>query len=52
MKLTVRRVGNSLGVLIPKAALAAWGVVEGARSNSPNAAFALDGDFLTRTWMP
>lgn len=29
MKLTVRRVGNSLGVLIPKATLAAWGVAEG-----------------------
>lgn len=29
MKLRVRRVGNSLGVLIPKAALEAWGVAEG-----------------------
>jgi antitoxin component of MazEF toxin-antitoxin module len=29
MKLRVRRVGNSLGVLIPKATLEAWGVAEG-----------------------
>jgi antitoxin component of MazEF toxin-antitoxin module len=29
MKVVVRRVGNSLGVIIPKAALAAWGVGEG-----------------------
>ena len=29
MKLVVRRVGNSLGVIIPKAALDAWGVGEG-----------------------
>lgn len=29
MKLRVRRVGNSLGVLIPRATLAAWGVAEG-----------------------
>jgi antitoxin component of MazEF toxin-antitoxin module len=29
MKLTVRRVGNSLGVILPKATLEAWGVEEG-----------------------
>jgi antitoxin component of MazEF toxin-antitoxin module len=29
MKLTVRRVGGSLGVIIPKTTLAAWGVTEG-----------------------
>jgi antitoxin component of MazEF toxin-antitoxin module len=29
MKLTVRRVGNSLGVILPKDALEAWGVGEG-----------------------
>jgi len=29
MKLTVRRVGNSLGVILPKATLDAWGVEEG-----------------------
>jgi antitoxin component of MazEF toxin-antitoxin module len=29
MKLLVRRVGNSLGVIIPKATLRAWGVGEG-----------------------
>jgi antitoxin component of MazEF toxin-antitoxin module len=29
MKLVVRRVGNSLGVLIPKATLTGWGVGEG-----------------------
>jgi antitoxin component of MazEF toxin-antitoxin module len=28
-RLTVRRIGNSLGVLVPKAALAAWGITEG-----------------------
>lgn len=31
MKLTVRRVGNSLGVIIPKAVLDRWGVAEGGR---------------------
>jgi antitoxin component of MazEF toxin-antitoxin module len=29
MKVRIRRVGNSLGVLLPKATLAAWGVGEG-----------------------
>jgi antitoxin component of MazEF toxin-antitoxin module len=29
MKLVVRRVGNSLGVILPKPALDAWGVEEG-----------------------
>jgi antitoxin component of MazEF toxin-antitoxin module len=29
MKLTVRRIGNSLGVIVPKARLAAWGISEG-----------------------
>ena len=29
MKLAIRRIGNSLGVIIPKTALAAWGVGEG-----------------------
>jgi antitoxin component of MazEF toxin-antitoxin module len=29
MKLAIRRIGNSLGVLLPKATLAAWGVGEG-----------------------
>jgi antitoxin component of MazEF toxin-antitoxin module len=30
MKLVVRRVGNSLGVIIPKVTLAAWGLGEGS----------------------
>jgi antitoxin component of MazEF toxin-antitoxin module len=30
MKLTIRRVGNSLGVIIPKAVLERWGASEGA----------------------
>ena len=29
MKLTLRRIGNSLGVIIPRTALDAWGVQEG-----------------------
>lgn len=29
MKLPIRRIGNSLGVIIPKTALVAWGVAEG-----------------------
>jgi antitoxin component of MazEF toxin-antitoxin module len=29
MKITVRRIGNSLGVIVPRAHLAAWGVGEG-----------------------
>jgi antitoxin component of MazEF toxin-antitoxin module len=29
MKLLVRRIGNSLGVILPKSALAGWGVGEG-----------------------
>ena len=29
MKLTVRRIGNSLGVIVPRSALAAWRVGEG-----------------------
>jgi len=29
MKLTVRRIGNSLGVIVPKPVLDAWGVAEG-----------------------
>lgn len=29
MKLTIRRIGNSLGIIIPKAALDRWGVGEG-----------------------
>jgi hypothetical protein len=29
MKLTVRRIGNSLGVILPKSALDKWGVGEG-----------------------
>ena len=29
MRLGIRRIGNSLGVIIPKAALVAWGVAEG-----------------------
>jgi len=29
MKLTLRRIGNSLGVIIPKSALEAWGLGEG-----------------------
>lgn len=31
MMLTVRRIGNSLGVIIPRAVLDAWGVGEGDR---------------------
>jgi antitoxin component of MazEF toxin-antitoxin module len=31
MRLTVRRIGNSLGVIIPKARLEAWGVREGGK---------------------
>jgi antitoxin component of MazEF toxin-antitoxin module len=29
MKLTLRRVGNSLGIILPKAVLQAWGLEEG-----------------------
>jgi antitoxin component of MazEF toxin-antitoxin module len=29
LRLTIRRIGNSLGVIVPKAALEAWGVGEG-----------------------
>lgn len=29
MKLTIRRIGNSLGVIIPRTALDAWGIGEG-----------------------
>jgi antitoxin component of MazEF toxin-antitoxin module len=29
MKLTIRRIGNSLGVIVPKSALDAWGLGEG-----------------------
>lgn len=29
MRLTIRRIGNSLGVIVPKAALDAWGLGEG-----------------------
>jgi antitoxin component of MazEF toxin-antitoxin module len=29
MKLTIRRIGNSLGVILPKPTLEAWGVEEG-----------------------
>jgi antitoxin component of MazEF toxin-antitoxin module len=29
MRLTIRRVGNSLGVILPKSLLAAWGLGEG-----------------------
>lgn len=29
MKVALRRIGNSLGVILPKATLDAWGVVEG-----------------------
>ena len=29
MKLTVRRIGNSLGIILPKDTLEAWGVAEG-----------------------
>jgi antitoxin component of MazEF toxin-antitoxin module len=29
MKLTIRRIGNSLGVIVPKSALDAWGAGEG-----------------------
>jgi antitoxin component of MazEF toxin-antitoxin module len=29
MKLVIRRIGNSLGVIVPKTALQAWGVGEG-----------------------
>jgi antitoxin component of MazEF toxin-antitoxin module len=29
MKLVIRRIGNSLGVIIPKSALDAWGIGEG-----------------------
>src|SRR5476651_1231407 len=29
MKLTVRRIGNSLGVILPKSTLDAWGMGEG-----------------------
>jgi len=29
MKLAIRRIGNSLGVIIPRTALDAWGVAEG-----------------------
>jgi len=29
MRLTLRKIGNSLGVIIPKAALEAWGLTEG-----------------------
>ncbi len=29
MKLTIRRIGNSLGVIVPKAALDTWGLGEG-----------------------
>ena len=29
MKVTLRRIGNSLGVILPKTTLDAWGIVEG-----------------------
>jgi hypothetical protein len=29
MRLAIRRIGNSLGVIVPRSALAAWGVGEG-----------------------
>jgi antitoxin component of MazEF toxin-antitoxin module len=29
MKLSIRKIGNSLGIIIPKAALDTWGVAEG-----------------------
>ena len=29
MKLTIRRIGNSLGVIVPKTALEIWGIGEG-----------------------
>jgi antitoxin component of MazEF toxin-antitoxin module len=29
MKLAVRRIGNSLGIILPKSTLDAWGIVEG-----------------------
>ena len=29
MRLTIRRIGNSLGVIVPKATLETWGVAEG-----------------------
>jgi antitoxin component of MazEF toxin-antitoxin module len=29
MKLAIRRIGNSFGVIVPKAALEAWGLAEG-----------------------
>ena len=29
MRLTIRRIGNSLGVIIPKSTLDAWGLSEG-----------------------
>src|SRR5262245_1899178 len=29
MKLAIRRIGNSLGVIVPKTALEAWGIGEG-----------------------
>lgn len=29
MRLTIRRIGNSLGVIVPRSTLAAWGLAEG-----------------------
>jgi len=52
MKLAVRRIGNSYGVIVPKAALKAWGVGEGdhleltARGIRPAARVGLSHDAL------
>ena len=40
MKLTIRRIGNSLGAIIPKSALDGWGVGEGDELHVDDAAIA------------
>lgn len=52
MKLTIRRIGNSFGVIVPKAALEAWGLGEGdhleltGRGIRPAASAGLSHDTL------
>ena len=54
MKLSIRRIGNSLGVIVPRALLAAWGLEEGdtleanQRGIRPAQATALSHDVLDR----
>ena len=52
MKIAIRRVGNSLGIILPKATLDAWGLGEGSylelteRSIHPAAKSVFTHDFL------